>query len=748
MTKTLKVAPFILLGILSLYPAFRGPSSLSLGDEGHEPQTGLAAASRDVVILVIDFSSRPGSAVDKHNLEMMRDLDRMLFDSDWVRSYSGPLNATVVKTDGDDILVVPFIPKAIVDRYDDEAVRKLVEEYPKYAELVPYISADFLSVAFYLEPGINVSAQSLVRELDIIQRRLLADHGITFEYTGVRPIRALIERYMTQDAARIIPLLFVLVSLVYLVAFGSPRILGLSWLIKILVTTASYACYRIFFDGVSPLLILIPTFNFGLLSDYLIHVFYHSTGTLGSVDAASIRRYLAVPLSLTAATSLIGFASLSIFADTGHVMLSVVVGTSIVLTYVLALWWVPTWGSRIRPSRRIQSVLPLRSIQRALTRLMTIVLMFVWKRRVVVLTGSGILLVLAAIQLPKLEVQPYPVKQLPETSTVVAAEELLGRKFSGTIPFTVEIDAGSTGSFLHSDGLEALERIHKAFSDNDEVGFHRSMLSVIKQMHYYFNGSDPEYLAIPAGLDAKLFVQLIEQYLLFYSASASPEEYESIIDTDYSIATVHGILNYRDGDSLSRLVETVKAAEAVAPSEWRFNIGGVAAALVERKRSLESNWYISLVIGSVLIFLTVLVLYRNAFMALIGLIPSLAILVWTAGLSSLFRIAIDEYTIIIVAISIGLTIDYTIHMLNAIRKSAEKRRDILSYAYSVIRRSGIPILLSLLTTVLAFSTMYLSSFSGAAHFSTLLSLSIVAAFCIGVFVLPVFFAKAVKEDHI
>ena len=50
--RSLRVAPFVFLGILSLYAVFRGPSSLSLGDEIREPSSGLPASARNVVVLV------------------------------------------------------------------------------------------------------------------------------------------------------------------------------------------------------------------------------------------------------------------------------------------------------------------------------------------------------------------------------------------------------------------------------------------------------------------------------------------------------------------------------------------------------------------------------------------------------------------------------------------------------------------------------------------------------------------------
>jgi predicted RND superfamily exporter protein len=100
-------------------------------------------------------------------------------------------------------------------------------------------------------------------------------------------------------------------------------------------------------------------------------------------------------------------------------------------------------------------------------------------------------------------------------------------------------------------------------------------------------------------------------------------------------------------------------------------------------------------------------------------------------------------------VSTGLTIDYTIHLLNSIRSirgrsssrnpSVNRREEILRYGYSLIRSGGLPVFLSFLTSFVAFSSLYLSSFSGAAHFGLLISVAISSAFFIGVFLLPLFF---------
>jgi predicted RND superfamily exporter protein len=57
-----------------------------------------------------------------------------------------------------------------------------------------------------------------------------------------------------------------------------------------------------------------------------------------------------------------------------------------------------------------------------------------------------------------------------------------------------------------------------------------------------------------------------------------------------------------------------------------------------------------------------------------------------------------------------------------------------------VRSGGVPVFFSFMTSMVALSSLYFSSFSGAVHFALLLSAAIGSAFFISVFLLPLFFA--------
>jgi predicted RND superfamily exporter protein len=105
------------------------------------------------------------------------------------------------------------------------------------------------------------------------------------------------------------------------------------------------------------------------------------------------------------------------------------------------------------------------------------------------------------------------------------------------------------------------------------------------------------------------------------------------------------------------------------------------------------------------------------------------------GLISMAGISIDAFSIIFVAIITGLVIDYSIHTLVALDQIKEVES--LEEGFSrIIGYSGIPIFLSFLTSLLSFSVLFLSSFSGARNLGFLLLASLILSFFLSLYLIP------------
>ena len=708
--------------------------ALAPGNEARLPSQG-----DNVVAVAVDLSARDGDGLDQANLSVIARVDAFIRSLEGVRGYSSPLRATVVRATADDISARPFVPPDLVDAYDPATAQELRRSYPLFPEIHPYWSADLRTVAFYLELGSRIPPATLVARLEELQRTLEAE-GVELHFTGLRPIAVEVGRLMTRDVRALLPFAGVLIAAVFLLTFGSVRGVLLALAATGIAAGIGYAVFTLLAAAATPLLVLLPVFAGGLLSDYVIHTGYH-LGSFGDGSPRAARSYLGLPLALTAATTVIGFLSLVGLGSDAHVFVGVTVSAGALAALVLALWWVPAFGpirGRARAGRgRALTRLTTRRIRRVLVVAVLALARYRVLAAVILAAAAG----LAGLNLHRLRVEPYPLHQLPEASTIVRAERLFNGKFAGTVPFAIELDAGEPNAFVRREPLERLASIHRSLAESGEVGHHQSLLTVVERINSYFTDGDPASRRLPDVQDPDAFERLVSQYLLFFAASASPAAYDALTDSDFSVARLHGIIRYRDFETLRRFQDRVEALRGELPDGWTLRVSGPVQDLLQHAARLRNGWLRTFGSGALLIFLTVLAAFRDLRLAVLSLLPPCVVLLAVAGAAPLFGVHLDDYTVIAIAVTLGLTVDYTIHVINALRRSpaAARRTDAgatgrIRLAIAVARGSGVPVFMSFLTSVVAFLSLAISSFAGAVHFGMMIAAAIAGAFVLSLFI--------------
>ena len=660
--------------LLVLLAAAWRPAEAAAPAGGPADQAVLPSQGENVVAVAVAFGAGGGDGLDAANLAVLAEVDAFLRAMEGLRGYSSPVRATVVRATEFDIVVRPFVPAALLEDYDERVAAELRAAYERFPEIHPYWSADFGTAAFYLELGSRLarSPAVLVEGLDGLQRRLAEQHGAALHYTGVRPVAELTGRLMVRDLRALLPLVGAATVAILLLTFGGGRGVLVALAATASAAAAGAALFVLLAGAGTPLLILAPVFAGGLFTDYAIHMGYH-VGWRGDGSGRAARGYLRLPLALTAATTVIGFLALGGLGSTVHRFVAVTVSAGALAALALALWWMPAAGRLRVPRRRNAAGL----LGRRIHRLLVGALLALSRHRVPATVLLALPVVVAVPQIGRLAPEPYPLHQLPAASTIVRAEGIFNREFAGTVPFAVAIDAGVPDAFLRPEALQYLRAAHRILGELPAVGHRHSLLAVVERIHRYFAAGDADAGALPASDDPERFARIVSQYLLFYSASASPADYAALADGSLSAVRVHGILRYRDFATLGELQRAVAAIREELPREWTIAIAGPARELIAHGERLRRNWLSALAASAVLIFVTVLAVFRNLRQALLSLVPAAAVLVAVTGLAPGFGVGIDDYTVIALAITLGLTVDYTIHVLNALHHAvapARKRR--------------------------------------------------------------------------
>lgn len=716
----MKRAAFPVL-VLLLIPMFFlwSPFSGSGDPEPYAESPGeLLLPRRNTAIVTLDMDEAGLVFTEADHIRRLQLLQNDFVEIPGAARVESILNASRVISVDDEIIVARVIPEdesLLTNAYLED----IAAEIPSFPELSPYISANRNILLFYISFSNRTSSRRILDEMSLLQEKRRGT--IPFEFTGRSPAIAATESLLTKDISFFFPVLAVMVIVIFSF-LRNLKAVAASVLLILISVLFGYGLVRFIGIPDTPLILLIPVFGLGLLSDYLIHYFYHRLHAPAPAGGLSVRSFLLFPLSLTALSTLIGFLSLSLIKGSGHLQLGLIIAASVAAVWFGVFYWLDFTRYK-RPSKHVLSALVesqgrmFRGIAGA---------------RYVIFALIAAASVWGAAQLGNLTIEPYPIEQLPGDTTIKKAERIINDEFFGTVPFFIEVDTGKANGLLEKDALLEMNRIHGRFEEGG-TGYAYSMLTVLKRIHFYFRGSE-EALLTSSEFD-DFYDALIAQYLLYYSGSVDPLEYESLLDPSYRLFSIRGLIHYANSDDLSRFMNLLEDIQKEFPENWSLNVHGTVSRLEDERRNLRSNWVLSFLGGSLLIFVTVLIFYRKLSLALLSLVPGAVSMLISFGIISAAGIRIDVFSIIFVAVITGLVIDYSIHTLAAIDQL--KTVSSLDKGFSaVVGCSGIPITLSFLTSLFSFSVLLFSSFRGARSLGFLLLISLILSFFFSLYLIP------------
>ena len=163
----------------------------------------------------------------------------------------------------------------------------------------------------------------------------------------------------------------------------------------------------------------------------------------------------------------------------------------------------------------------------------------------------------------------------------------------------------------------------------------------------------------------------------------------------------------------------------------------VAAAVTDSitERQTES---ISITIAAALGILAVFfwVTQRQPVLALVAVVPIVFVLIWVLGTMALLGIPYSLVTSIITALSIGIGVDYTIHLIHRYREEFTRRRDPERAAIRTLATTGSALLGSAMTTALGLGVLIASPLLASQQFGITAAITIAYSLIVSILVVP------------
>ena len=202
--------------------------------------------------------------------------------------------------------------------------------------------------------------------------------------------------------------------------------------------------------------------------------------------------------------------------------------------------------------------------------------------------------------------------------------------------------------------------------------------------------------------------------LIQFPAFASDPQYTKTIQQDIEK------LWFGDGDEITATSESIISVT-------------VTESITERQtESISTTIAAALIVLAVFFWVTV----RQPALALIAVGPIVLVLISVLGTMALLDIPYTIITSIITALSIGIGVDYTIHVIHRYREEYTRDRDPERAAIQTLSTTGSALLGSALTTALGLGVLVASPLAASQQFGITAAITIAYSLIVSILVVP------------
>jgi predicted RND superfamily exporter protein len=443
---------------------------------------------------------------------------------------------------------------------------------------------------------------------------------------------------------------------------------------------------------------MIPVFLMAI-STAGIHVFnefYFCCGELEERRRAIMKTMKAVgaPIRYTALAAAVGFAVLGIGNIIPVRVFGLAVAFGIAAVALLSFTFLPAVMALVseKSLRKASSREDMTNnwVSGLLNRLGTLVI----RRRGIILVAGLILVGFSIWGITKIRVNNNMVAWFKSGSDIRVADNVINENLGGTNMGYLVAQGNGANSLATPAALNYIDGLQRQLETLGVVGNTYSVVDMMKITNMMMNGNNQASFAVPDSREA------ITQFL---SSSARPSD----IDASADKANIQVQLKTWDASAMDEVLKKVDDYTAInpAPAGITFQPAGIAYFNKVWNDEVLGDMVKVFIIGAIVIFFVLLIIYRSLKWAVVSFIPLLFTIIIIYGAIGFLGKDFDMPISVLSTLSLGLAVDFAIHFVRRYRQRLAEDLDIDSALVWTIVRPGKGIIRNAILFSAAFSVM-------------------------------------------
>jgi predicted RND superfamily exporter protein len=341
-----------------------------------------------------------------------------------------------------------------------------------------------------------------------------------------------------------------------------------------------------------------------------------------------------------------------------------------------------------------------------------------------ILTGTALIVIAALTGISRIHFSHDVLRWLPEGNAVRTATEEMDEKLKGTVNLEIVIDTGVENG-LYDPAL--LNRLENSAREIETLSYGKvfagkawSITTILKEINRALNGNDLAHYAIPDSRD------LISQEFLLFANSGS-DDLEDFTDSQFRKARFIVKVPFQDAVQYTKFLSDVDSHFKKYYSDVNVTITGMITLFSKTIANALFTMASSYITAFIVITVLMALLAGNLKTGLVSMIPNLSPIAVTLGIMGWFSFPLNNYTMLVGSIAIGLVVDDTIHFISNFRSYFEQSQDAEDAIRKTLHSTGRAMLITCCVLSTGFFMFMLSSMNHLKHFGFLTGITIILA---------------------
>ncbi len=709
--------------------------------------------------LFIMLEPKSGTVFDTATMEAIVDIT----DRAWQVPYSIRVdsisNYQHTVSEGDDVFVQDLIEEPeLLEAAEIENIKAVALEQPQLLHKLVSSNGQVTGINITVELPAPLTEESKLlskEERDLIDPNIAlatamdftremvtvieADYPeISFQTTGIVAMNQAFPEAIEADAKTLLPMAFLVVIvgvLLFLRNIWSMVGTVLVVLFSILLAMGSAGWLGIMLTppaASAPTVIL--TLAVADCVHFLVTMLQNMRNKMPKNDAiVESLRVNFTPIFLTSITTAIGFLSMNFsdsppFHDLGNI-----VAMGVCYAFLLSVFFLPA----------LMSVLPVKaSIQTSdKTTWMEKFANFVIAKQKILLWGMAVVMIGFSLMAPKNQLNDIFVNYFDRSVPFRVATDDVTDKLSGLYILEFDLDSGEEGGVSNPEFLRDVEKFERYVETLDGVQHVSSITETMRRLNRSMNGDDDNFYKLPDDRP------MSAQYLLFYEMSLPQGlDLTNQINQDKSKTRMAVTMETRSTQQVLEFeAQTMKWMQDNTPAIAAPTTGATSMFTHISMRNI-----ISMLSGTsialVLISLILLFALRSFKFGIISLIPNIVPALMGFGVWALLVGEVSLAVSVVVAMTLGIVVDDTIHYLSKYLRARRERgmtpEAAVRYAFNTV---GVALVVTTIVLACGFMVLAQSNFLLNSQMGLLTAITIVIALIVDFTFLPAFLMLVDKD---